>query len=419
MCAQVMAADDELPNWQEDTLTGDWGGVRADLYKKGISLGLTHKSDVLANISGGLKRGAGWLGHTEARFTLDLEKLWGWSGTTVYAVYHSNLGSKFNSNYVGAFMGVDNIEVGTNTAQFYQAWAQKNFLDNHVSVLAGLYAADTEFYVTDTSSIFLQPPYGMANEVAQAGMNGPPIFPMGALAVRLKLTSPGNNFYVQAALTDGVPGDPNNQHGTHIQLDNGDGTLSLIELGYTPHEENPPAAQPDHEGAAPIPPEVQEPTEIFNKAAIGFWRYSARFDAIDGSSMRHHNQGAYMLAERTLYTEKDHPMQGLSGFVRFGMAVDSVNQVDLAGSAGLRYHGLIAGRDDDIAGLAVTINHAGDKFRQANTTESNETNFEATYRARITPYFAVQPTLQLIINPNMDRTVKNAWIIGSRFEVEF
>jgi carbohydrate-selective porin OprB len=31
----------------------------------------------------------------------------------------------------------------------------------------------------------------------------------------------------------------------------------------------------------------------------------------------------------------------------------------------------------------------------------------------------VQPTLQFIDNPSMDSTIKNAWVLGSRFEVEF
>jgi porin len=407
MSGPIMAAEDALPNWKEESLTGDWGGVRADLYKKGIDLGLTHKSDFLANTSGGLKRGSVWLGHTEARLTIDLDKLWGWNSTSAFVHYHSDLGSKFNANYVGAYIGVDNIEVATNTAQFYQAWVQKNFLDNHVSALAGLYAIDSEFYATQTSGLFLQPPYGMANELAQAGENGPPIFPLGALAIRLKLVSPNEDFYLQAALTDGVPGDPNDPHGTHIKLGNGDGTLSVIELGYTPHEKNASLAK------------EQEPAEIFNKTAIGFWRYSTQFDAINGSGSRHHNQGAYILAERTLFLENGHPSQGLAGFVRFGVASDEVNQADWTGSIGLRYHGLIAGRDDDIAGLAITMNHAADQFRLVNSSERQEVDVEATYRAQITPYFAVQPTLQFIDNPSMDYAVKNAWILGSRFEVEF
>lgn len=93
------------------------------------------------------------------------------------------------------------FEVATNTAQFYQAWVQKNFLDDHVSLLAGLYAIDSEFYGIETVDLFLQPPYGMANEIAQTGANGPPIFPLGALAVHTKLTSPARDLYLQAALT--------------------------------------------------------------------------------------------------------------------------------------------------------------------------------------------------------------------------
>ena len=398
-------AESDLPNWKDETLSGDWHGVRADLYKKGINFGFTHKSDFMANTSGGLRRGSVWLGHTEARLTLDLDKLWGWNSATIYVLYHSNLGSKYNANYVGSYMGVDNIEVSTNTAQFYQAWIQKSFFDGHVSLLTGLYATDSEFYVTETSGLFIEPPYGMANDLAQTGVNGPPIFPMGALAIRAKLTTQNDNFYVQAAVTDGVPGDPNNPHGTHIKLGNGDGTLAMLEMGYTPHEQNSIASKD------------QELAEIFNKTAIGIWRYSAQFDATDGLGSRHPSQGAYFLAERTLYIENGHPSHGLSGFVRFGVASEKVNIADWTGSAGLRYHGLIGGRDDDVAGLAITVNHAGDSYRNTKGSEHQEIDLEATYRAQVTPYFAVQPTMQFIDSPNMDSTIQNAWILGSRFEI--
>ena len=402
LSTQVQAAEEKeapLPNWKEESLTSDWGGARADLYKKGIDLGFSHRSDFLANTSGGVKRGSAWLGRTDARLSLDLEKLWGWSGTSAFVGYQSLLGSKFNTHYVGAFMGVDNTEAATNTAMFYQAWLQKNWLDDRVSVLAGLYQIDAEFYVTETSGVFVQPPYGMANDLAQAGVSGPPVFPLGALATRLKLTSSKGDFYVQAALTEGIPGDPDHLHGTHIKLGRGEGTLSIVELGYKPQ-----------------PAEVE--AEVFNKTAIGYWRYSTYFDSNDGLS-RKHNQGAYVLSEQTLYAEKGQSSQGLSGFVRFGVATDAVNVADWTGSAGLRYHGLIAGRDDDVAGIAVTVNHAGDSYRRVNGSERQETDFEATYRAQVTPYFAIQPTIQYIKNPSMDAVMQNVWVLGTRFDVEF
>lgn len=423
---QAIAAEEKGPDWNAQTLSGDWNGVRSGLYNKGITLGFTHKSDVLDNLSGGIKRGAAWLGHTEARMSMDLEKLAGWEAASAYLHYHSDLGSKFNTNYVGSFMGVDNIETGTNTAQFFHAWIQKSFMGDSLSVLGGLYPIDSEFYVTDTSGLFLQPPYGMANEVAQSGRNGPPVFPVGALAVRVKYTSPGKLFYLQGAITDGVPGDPNNPHGTHIQLNKGDGTLSIVEFGYTPQGEEPPF-EPAKPGELTEPEtRVHEERESFNKTAIGFWRYSNRFDDLDpanvdaaGNPVQHRSQGAYFLAERALHVEKDHSSQGLSGFIRFGTASPDIHQADWTGSVGLRYHGLLEGRDDDIAGIAVTYNHTSDKYRRLNNADSGETNVEATYRAQLRPWLALQPTLQYMHNPNMDPAVQNVWIAGARVEINF
>lgn len=394
-------AEEKLPEWNIDTLTGNWGGLRDNLYKLGIDIGLTHKSDVLSNVSGGLKRGSAWEGHSEIRANFDLEKLLNWDSTSAYIHFHSNLGSKFNTHYIGGVVGIDNIEVATNTAQFEHAWLQKNFFADKLSVLFGLYAIDSEFYATETSGLFFQPPYGMANEVALTGSNGPPIFPLGALALRLKTTSLNNNFYVQAALTDGVPGDPNNPHGTHIKLGNGDGTLSIIELGYTPQvaKEN-------------------EDDENFSKTAIGFWRYSSQFEAIDGLGGRHKSQGAYILSEQSIFHESGSQSKGLAGFIRFGVASSNVNKLDWTSSLGLRYHGLLTGRDDDIAGVAVTFSHAGDAFKTTGNFNSQETDLELTYRAQIKPWLAIQPTIQGIINPGLDPSVNDAWIIGARFEIE-
>ena len=390
----AFAETEESPDWNAETLSGDWGGTRSSLYDNGITVELAHKSDLLASTSGGASRGSVWLMNSDAAVSLDMDKLAGWGTTSAFIQYHVQHGNKSINNYAGSFAGVDNIETGNSTGQFYQAWLQKNSADDSLSVLAGLYAIDSEFYVTDTSGLFLQPPYGMSAEMAQTGQNGPPVFPMGALAVRVKYTA--SDFYLQGALTDGVPGNLNNPHGTQIRLDKGDGTLSVVEFGYTP--------------------EVGDGE--FNKTAIGLWRYSARAnDLVDvdalGNPLRRPDQGFYFLAERTLLAE------GLSGFVRFGTVNKDVYQADWSGSLGLHYQGLFDGRDDDTAGIAVTTSHASSKYRQLNASGSSETVVEITYRAQLQPWLAVQPVLQRILNPNMDPALKDAWVAGVRIEMAF
>src|SRR3989338_6171793 len=133
----AFAGTGKAPGWNTETLSGDWGGVRSSLYDKGVAVELTHKSDMLANTSGGVSRGAVWLMNSEAAVSLDLDKLAGWDATSAFIQYHVQHGNKSINNYVGSFAGVDNIETGTSTGQFFQAWLQKNFADDSLSLLVG------------------------------------------------------------------------------------------------------------------------------------------------------------------------------------------------------------------------------------------------------------------------------------------
>lgn len=390
----------EGPEWNADTLTGDWGGVRTDLSGRGVTLEVVLKADVLSNLSGGIKRGTQYMDNWDFKLNADADKLWGWNNTTAFLQVISNHGGKLNRTHVGSFMGVDNIEANTNTTKLFHAWLERSFFDETFSVLVGLYPVDSQFYVTDATGVFLHPTGGMAAEVAQTGVNGPSIFPTSSFGFRATW-QPTPKYYLQAALVDGVPGDPNNPHGTHIRFDRGDGTLAIMETGLRPAEE-------------------------ISKYAVGYWRYTPRFDdLVDtdalGNPVRRVNRGAYFLAEQTVFREKDDSSQGLALFFRYGVANGDVNTLDYSYSLGLRYKGLLPGRDEDEFGILLTRGHAGAKFRQAaaTTLATNETALEITYRAKVTRWLAIQPTLQRIANPGHDPTLGDAWIGGARFEIVF
>jgi len=388
----------EAPDWNADTLTGDWGGVRTDLSGRGVTVEVVLKADVLSNLSGGIKRGTKYMDNWDFKLNADADKLWGWKNTTAFVQLISNHGGKLNATHVGSFMGVDNIEVNTNTTKWLHAWLERSFFDGKFSLLAGLYPLDSQFYVTDASAVFLHPSAGMAAEVAQTGVNGPSIFPTSSFGFRA-MWQPTAKYYFQAALVDGVPGDPNNPHGTHIRFDRGDGTLAIMETGFRPAVE-------------------------ISKYAVGYWRYTPRFDDLadtdsSGNPVRRVNRGAYFLAEQTVFREKDDSAQGLALFFRYGVANGDVNTLDYSSSLGLRYKGLLPGRDQDEFGILLTRGHAGAKFMQAAATPlaSNETAFEITYRARIASWLAIQPTVQRIVNPGFDPALGDAWIAGARFEI--
>lgn len=53
----AIAETGSAPNWNAETLSGDWSGARSTLCQRGVAVDLTHKMP--ANTSGGVSRAGG------------------------------------------------------------------------------------------------------------------------------------------------------------------------------------------------------------------------------------------------------------------------------------------------------------------------------------------------------------------------
>ena len=163
------SADDALTI---EAVIGDGQGAKVDkhqqvhrygvnLFGEGIDFDVVYKADVISVLSGGLQRTTTALGNLDLKLTVDAEKLFGWQGARFFLYGLADHGGKPNAHNVGSAQGIDNIEVSTNTAKLYQAWVEKNFWEGRASVLVGLYDLNSEFYVSDTASLFLNPSPGI------------------------------------------------------------------------------------------------------------------------------------------------------------------------------------------------------------------------------------------------------------------
>jgi len=206
---------------------------------------------------------------------------------------------------------------------------------------------------------------------------------------------------LKAAVLDAVPGDPDRPSRTTIDLSEDEGVLSVFEASY---EKNG------------------------TKVVGGYWAYSGDFDHLtqtDGQGMplqQDGNDGFYFLAEQKVFSEAADPDQGLSIFARYGTAEDDVNQFKSYLGLGAVYTGLIPGRDEDQLGFAIASAENGSPYKRAlaaggSFTESRETNLELTYRAQVTPWLALQPNVQYVINPGTDPTLDDAVVVGLRAEI--
>lgn len=387
-------AQDDSPDYT-NRLTGGWNGHRAALHDQGIDIDGSYTFDLWRNVSGGAKTGNAGSDNLDLQVNFDGEKLYGLPGSTIFFHFLNNNGGQINS-HAGTNGGIDNIEVGTPTAQLYEAWIEQSFLNDVISFRAGLYDLNTEFYVTDTSGLFINPTYGIGTEFAASGQNGPSIFPVTSVGARL-LINPTDKIYIQGAILDGVPGDPDNAEGTHIQFNDNDGALLAVEVGYR--------------------------DEVIGHYGIGVWQYTEEFDDWTetddaGDPVQNSNRGIYALAERNIYTDPGNENRKIDGFARFGVSDGDVSQFDYSWSAGLVYSGAFESRPDGQFGLGVSGAKNSDKFREANPSDSHETQLELTYSDKLTPWLSIQPDVQYTINPGTDPANSNALTIGLRLAID-
>jgi porin len=372
------------------------------LLQHGIDIGIANTGDLLAN-SRGARADTRYSNLLETSLTVDMDKLAGLSGGSVYIMALGTHG-KDPGEATGSITAPSNL-AANDTFKVFEAWYEQTLLNERIGVLAGLYAVDSEFDAKGTADVFLNGAFGTGLDLSETGLNGPSIFPVTSLGVRIRANL-SEEITLRVAVLDGVPGDLDDPRRTQIGLRNGDGLLILNEINYRPLLID------------------------FLRFGLGSWLYTTDFDDLvdthpNGDPVRRDNShGVYGFVEGVIFSETDAPDQGLSGFIRIGGADEDVNQIGNFYGAGLVYTGLIPSRDDDVLGLGVTVGVNGGKFKAARnmtgeSVEDAEIALELTYRAQVMPWFSFQPVLQYFINPGTDPALNDSIVGGFRYSINF
>ncbi len=396
IATQALAETSEAAPDYAARLLGDVG--RGGLYQRGVDMEIVYKLDLVGKLSHGAHQGHLYaLDNLDIKFTLDGARLFGGEGTRGLIYFLGNHGGKPALRNDRLPHGLDNIEVpaGADTFKLYQAWLERDMSDS-LSIKAGLYDLNSEFYVTETSALFVHPTYGIGAELAGTGRNGPSIFPTTSLALRVNW-HPAPQWSVQAAVLDGVPGDPDNPNGTHIQFNDGDGALQIMETAWLPGT-----------GESRL-----------GKLALGLWRYTRRFDDLvdldaGGNPVQRHSQGFYLIGESRLAKNA----RGETwGFLRWGRNDGDTTQFESAWSGGLVWTGLISGRPEDQFGLTVSQENNGAKWLSASGNPvRKEQALEIAYRGAVNDWLTLQPFVQYLIDHGNDPTQNRSWWLGLRLE---
>lgn len=368
-------------------LSGDWGGKRTAWLERGVGIEAFNTTDGFYSIRGGLRDGLAVSNEFELTATADLAALFGWAGATVY-LHSAGSGGREPVELSGSIHEPSDL-VDDEALQVLEFWIEQSLLDQRLSVLAGLFEVDSEFDVRETADVFLNSGFGMGLELPDIEVDGPSISSLSGLGVRTRLQVLPQ-FSLRGAVIEGVSGD----------LDDGDGRFWIGEAAWQPQGFE------------------------FLSIGVGGWRYSGRFERLDGRGTRGSTSGAYAFVEGVLFNEADTRDQGLSGFVRIGRADQRVNRFGSHQAAGLVYAGLIPGRDEDVLGLGVSSVVNGDDFinlviQDGGRAQRRETVIELTYYYKLLPGLSVQPSIQYTHNPDTDPQIDHHLGMGLRVGMSF
>jgi porin len=397
---------------ERQDLLDDPGGLRTLVGNYGISLGLTETSEVLGNVTGGVRRGFEYTGVTSVTLDLDTEKAFAWAGGSFHASALQIHGRDLSTDNLVVLQTISTIDASRST-RLWELWYQQTLSGDDADFKFGQQSLDQEFFINDDSGVFLNGWPALLDEDLYAGG---PIYPLSSLGVRLRAkpssaltvlagvfddNPPGGPFYDDSELRDGEAS------GTRFNL--GTGALFIGEIQI----------------AVARPPLATGPrADLPGIYKLGAWfdtgRFpDQRFDTADlslaspgstGLARRHRgNFSIYGLIDQGVWHAQNGP-RSLAVFARVMGAPDDRNLVDWILNAGINVKAPLSGRENDVFALGYNWAHvsgrASDLDRNiavftgtAFPIRSAEHCIELTYQYQVAPWWQLQPDVQYVVNP--------------------
>jgi porin len=411
-----------LPN------NGDPAGIRKWLSDHGITYSLLYTNDVLNNLAGGKKRGTIDQGLLESKLTVDLEKLAGWQGLTLFAnIYQIHDTGRIRRDYVGGINTIAAIEA-VPTTRLSELWIEQKFLGGMASFRVGQLDADVEFFFSELSTMFPQSDWPTI--AASALPSGGPAYPLSTPGARLKY-EPNKDLSLLLAVFNGDPAGPGpgdeqlrNRYGLNFRIR--DPAFLIGEVQWR-HNQG------------------KEDIGLATTLKVGGWTHLGLFDdqryANDGSlladpagsgipAQRRGNSGIYGVIDQQIYRPPGGGADnGVFVFSRASVSPSDRNLFDAYIDSGIVFAGLIPHRPQDRFGASVIYARFSNSVRGFDqdqimfsgvpgTVSDYEANLELTYVAQIVPGWTVQPDFQYIWHPSGEAG-RDAIVVGIRSKWTF
>lgn len=408
------AKDESAAAWLAPKWFNEW---HDGLANKGLNFGATYIADNIANVSGGVKRGAIHFGRLDLSVDADLDKLVGWTGGRFYANAFVIYGQGLSRNYVMNLATISEIEALPDQ-RLYNAYFEQSFFGDRLNIRAGQQAADVEFFDSQTDDLFINGTFGWPAIKASNLPAGGPAPPIAVPGIRIKAALT-ENITAFGAVFNGDPSGPGDQdpqlrdhHGLAFRVNDPPWVIGQVRFNYDIDIGGRPLA---------------------GNFTPGAWKHYGPFDSqrftAEGLSIAdpggsgvparlRGNYGVFAVIEQVLYRPpevKDNStsasIPGVTAFGRIAYSPPDRNLIDLYVDGGIGFVGFTPGRPLDRFGVAMAYMRISNTARnldldtQAFTgiqspVRSNETLIEMIYEAHIKPGWLIAPYFQYVFRPS-------------------
>lgn len=358
-----------------------------------ISLFLYFDAIAAGNVEGGIQTADNFTAQTYAGLDLDLEKLFGWDGTTGKISIVDRQGNGIAGDVSGIYdpMTINGGADGQ-VLWLYQVWIEKMFGEDW-AVKLGRTSMDEDFANNPLYRYSLST--SINGPIRSMMLQNPQIFsfPLALWGGRVKYKLSDEHQFQLGAYQ--INDDPFGTHlrGTNWSISSDDGVTFMAQYDWTPDV-------------------FDRPARVYIGVANSVFDYTD-FDGGETSNLlAFYGHGELEVIE------------GLTLFA-FGAfnSQDETAKIPLQFSAGANWKGLIPGRENDHTVLFATYGKVSDAYGKYVTRGQvgAERVYELGYRIQIIPSFYIQPAVQYIVNPGAGTNgdIDDALVIGAWIGLSF
>jgi len=393
-------------------LLGDWGGERSKLEEKGVVFDFFYISDMLYAKNGRHQDGGAAWNRTRGTMDLDLGKLAGLKGLTFHVTGLWQGGPNLGGSYLGSISNPSGL-VSARTEILDSYWLAYTMADGKVTLRAGQFASMDFYGLCQQCVHYLLEPlnYGFENRFNDYASFDPASGP----GVQLQVDPyPWLSYSVgyTSGNRDPYKADPNGFH--FVKQDSGvlsdSVTIKINQPG----------------------PGVVKEKYYPGRYEVGSTYNGGKFtDPLNPVplylSQNTGNYVFYFQGTQAIFRPVAGANTGLD--VLFGISQspnEPYNFVDRNILAGLAYNGPIPARRKDSVAFGLSYTHVSDKYKseyaQANPLSpqySSEKAYEFNYLFQATPFWLIQPTVQIYQDVGGLSKKGTAWAAGFRTKVTF